>query len=155
MNRLNFLSHKETQKIEEKLKLQFGIEKIPGQLAQRGKERIFLFQGSFKREDLKNLEFTAFIERIGLYFAKIVNENEIRLSIEGVYALKDQISKNIFELNKEQAEQWMLGNELNIQTGKKGFLVMKYKDNYLGCGKASAEKIGNFVPKTRRLKQKN
>ncbi|MCH8325462.1 MAG: hypothetical protein IIB83_02685, partial [Bacteroidetes bacterium] len=67
---------------------------------------------------------------------------------------KNQIKKNIFELNKEQAELWMKGSELNISTGKKGFLIMKYKDNFLGSGKASAEKIGNFIPKSRRLKNK-
>ena len=154
MNRLEMLTYKKKKEIENKLKEQFGIKKIPGYLFQRGKERIFLFQGSFTKTDLKNLEFTSFIERIGLYFAKII-DGEIRLSIEGVYALKDQINKNIFELNEEQAEQWMLGNELNISTGKKGFLAMKYKDNYLGSGKASAEKIGNYIPKTRRLKQKS
>ena len=62
--------------------------------------------------------------------------------------------KNIFELNKEQAEEWMKGRELGIKTGKRGFLVMKYKDDFLGTGKASEEKIGNFIPKSRRLKNR-
>ena len=35
---------------------------------------------------------------------------------------------------------------------KHGFLAMKQKDDFLGTGKASAEKIGNFIPKNRRLK---
>jgi len=47
----------------------------------------------------------------------------------------------------------MKGNELEIKTGKKGFLIMKYKNNFLGCGKASELKIGNFIPKSRRLKK--
>ena len=31
---------------------------------------------------------------------------------------------------------------------------MKYKDNFLGTGKASENKISNFIPKNRRLKEK-
>ena len=49
----------------------------------------------------------------------------------------------------------MKGNELEIQTGKKGFLIIKYKNDFLGCGKASEPKITNFIPKNRRLKEKS
>jgi len=49
----------------------------------------------------------------------------------------------------------MSGNELNIKIGGKDFLVMKYKNNFLGTGKASENKITNFIPKSRRLKNKN
>jgi len=48
----------------------------------------------------------------------------------------------------------MKGQDLQIKTGKRGFFVMKYKDDFLGCGKASQEKIGNFIPKSRRLKNR-
>jgi NOL1/NOP2/fmu family ribosome biogenesis protein len=99
------------------------------------------------------------LERAGLYFAKFFidrqGNKQIRLSIEGTQILSKQFKKNIFELNKQQATKWMQGQELNIKTGKKGFLIMKYKDNYLGTGKASQEKIGNFIPKSRRLKSKS
>lgn len=36
----------------------------------------------------------------------------------------------------------------------KGFIVMKNNDDYLGCGKASETKITNFIPKSRRLKNR-
>ena len=48
----------------------------------------------------------------------------------------------------------MMGRELLIKTGKRGFLIMKYNDDFLGTGKASEEKIGNFIPKSRRLKNR-
>ncbi len=153
-NPLKIFSQKEKQEIIDKSKKQFGISKIKGIFTQKGAERLFLFQGDFLPKQIIDLEREIPIERIGIYFGKIQN-NKIRLSIEGVYLLKNQIIKNIFELNKEQAEQWMKGNELNIKTGKNDFLIMKYKDNFLGCGKASAEKITNFIPKSRRLKQKS
>jgi NOL1/NOP2/fmu family ribosome biogenesis protein len=153
MNWLKILSVEEKKVVKNLLKKQFGIETVPGLMVKKGQERIFLFIGKLHPRDIKNVESGIIIERVGIYFAKIEN-NEIRLSIEGTQLLKNQISKNIFELNDEQLKQWMTGNQLDIATGKKGFLIMKYKDDFLGCGKASAEKISNFVPKTRRLRQK-
>ena len=155
MSQLKILNKNEKQEIEKKLNNQFGIENIPGIILRWGKEKLFLFSGSFNKHEIKNIEERVPIERIGVYFAKIVNNDEIRLSIEGTQILKEQIKKNIFELNEKLSEEWMMGRELLIKTGKKGFLIMKYKDNFLGCGKASENKIGNFIPKNRRLKQKN
>ena len=82
-------------------------------------------------------------------------EDKIRLSIEGSQILGAQIKKNIFELDEKQMEEWMMGQDLPIKTGKRDFLVIKYQDNFLGCGKASEEKIGNFIPKSRRLRAKS
>lgn len=154
MNQFKILSKGERVEIERELNKDFGIEKVPGIIVKKGREKLFLFTGSFNEKQIKNLEREVPIERIGTYFAKI-DQGGIRLSIEGSQILKDQIKKNIFELNKDQLDLWMKGNQLDISTGKKGFLIMKYKDNFLGSGKASAEKIGNFIPKSRRLKQKN
>lgn len=151
---IKILSIKEKKQIERKLELQFGIKSTQGIILRRGKEKLFLFQGDFKVPQIAQLERTIPIEKIGIYFAKI-QRGEIRLSIEGTHILKDQITKNIFELNKEQATQWMMGQELNIATEKKGFLIMKYRNDFLGCGKASLEKISNFIPKNRRLKSKS
>jgi len=153
MNYLKILNEREKEEIESKLNSQFGIEKVPGIIAMRGKERLFLFSGSFGEKDIKELEKCAFIERIGVYFAKLIKD-EIRLSIEGSQILGNQVTKNLFELNAEQAEKWMKGQELLIKTGKRGFLIITHQGDFLGTGKASEEKIGNFIPKNRRLKER-
>ena len=159
INKFHILNKKETQKILSLLSQQFGVKNIPGILIKRGVEKIFFFQGDFTERDLKQLENYTQIERIGLYFAKIFQDKKgqeyIRLSIEGSQILSNQITKNIFELNESQSKKWMQGEELLIKTRKKGFLIMKYKDDFLGTGKASEEKIGNFIPKSRRLKSRN
>ena len=49
----------------------------------------------------------------------------------------------------------MKGSELNLKSGMKGFVIIKYKNEFLGTGKASEEKISNFIPKNRRLKEKS
>jgi NOL1/NOP2/fmu family ribosome biogenesis protein len=153
-NNLKILNNEEKKEILKKLNKKFSIQEIPGELIQRGAERIFIFTGNLNKKEIKQLERAIPIERAGIYFGKIQN-NEIRLSIEGTQIMKNQIKKNIFELNKNQVQRWMQGNELNIKTGKEGFLIMKYKDDLLGCGKASELKISNFIPKNRRLKEKN
>ena len=153
---IHILSNNETNEILSKLNVQFGIKEIPGKLIKIGKERIFLFQGDFSDEQIKNLEKITFIEKMGIYIGAIfLPTDEIRLSIEGTQIFKNQITKNIFEINDEQLENWMQGEELNLKTGLKGMIAIKYKNNFLGCGKASEIKIGNFIPKSRRLRSKN
>ena len=155
-NYLKILNKGEKEELETKLKKQFGIEKIPGMIIKMGADRFFLFQGSLTKKQIQELETALPIERVGDYFAKVDERTkDIRLSIEGTHILKEQITKNIFELNEKQTEEWMMGRELNIQTGKRDFLIMKYKDDFLGTGKASELKISNFIPKNRRLKERS
>ncbi len=154
MNYLKILSKNEKAEIERQLNEQFGIKTIPGIIVKRNEERLFLFSGNLNEKDISQIEKCAFIERMGVYFAKLF-DGKIRLSIEGSQILKDQITKNIFELDDQLAEEWMKGRELPIKTGKHEFLIMKHGEDFLGTGKASEEKIGNFIPKNRRLREKN
>ena len=154
MSYIKILNEQEKHEVENKLNEQFGIEKVHGLILRTGEERLFLFSGDFSEKDIKRLERTVVIERTGIYFAKFIND-KIKLSIEGTQILKSQIKKNIFELKDEkQLEEWMMGQDLPIQTGKRDFLVIKYKEDFLGCGKASEDKIGNFIPKSRRLRHR-
>ncbi|MDO8528597.1 MAG: hypothetical protein Q7S06_01745 [Nanoarchaeota archaeon] len=153
MTFIKILSKNEKREIERKLNKQFGVKEIPGMLIKFGNDRIFFFSGKLKENEIRIIESEVPIERIGVYFARIMNDFP-KLSIEATQILKEQISKNIFELNQQQSKEWMSGRDLNIQTEQKGFLVMKYKDEVLGCGKASENKISNFIPKMRRLKNK-
>ncbi len=152
-NELKILPQKERIKILKKLKFQFGIEEIPGTLIKKGKEKIFLYTGKLKKEELYLLDKTTFVEAVGIYLAKEEGEN-VRLSIEGSQILKDQMTKNIIELTKEESQTWMMGHEVRIKSGFKGLVAMKYENDMLGTGKASEEKITNFIPKSRRLKDK-
>ncbi|MGA2130530.1 MAG: hypothetical protein ABSG05_02885 [Candidatus Pacearchaeota archaeon] len=153
MSFIKILNEREKTKIEEQLKEQFGISSVPGTIIMRGAERLFLFSGNLSEKEIEKLEKCTFIERMGVYFAKLVDD-KIRLSIEGSQILKDQVTKNIFTLDSKQAEEWMKGRELPIKTETHGFLIMKHGEDFLGTGKASDEKIGNFIPKNRRLRER-
>lgn len=150
---LKFFNKTEKEKFIKLLEEQFGIKEIPGQIARFGKERIMLFSKEISEKDIQILDKVSRIEGIGVYFAK-EHPDGIRLSIEGTQLLKNQITKNIFELNEKQAEEWMLGQELSVQTEKRGFFVIKFKEDLMGTGKVSENRITNFVPKSRRLKPK-
>jgi NOL1/NOP2/fmu family ribosome biogenesis protein len=156
MKKIEIIPKKENEEILEKMKNQYGIENIKGILLRKGKERIFLFQGEIPKEKISEFDSLLNIERAGVYIGKIfLPTNEMRLSIEGTQIFKKSITKNIYELSSEEDyERWMSGQELQIKTGLKGMVVIKYKEEFLGCGKASEEKIGNFIPKNRRLKLK-
>lgn len=145
------LNYKEKKKILYKLNSQFGIEEIDYTLLRIGKERINSFTGDLQL--LNKISELWVIEGVGCYFGKEQN-NEIRLSIEGSQLVKNQAHKKIIKLTKEQKEKWMHGQQLELKTGERGFVLIKYKDDFLGTGKASEEKIGNFIPKQRRLKDK-
>jgi NOL1/NOP2/fmu family ribosome biogenesis protein len=148
---INILNTEEKKEINNKLQEQFGISELPETLLKIGEERILLFTGDTKI--LGKIQNLRAIEGLGVYFAK-EQLGQYRLSIEGTHILKDQITKNIFELSDDDAEKWMHGQQLDISTGKRGFIVLKNGEDLLGCGKASEEKIGNFIPKARRLKNK-
>ncbi len=150
---IKLLAGKERLKFINKLKEQFGIDDIKGTLLKRGKERVFLFEGDRGKKDIDKLSKATFIERVGVYLAK-EEEMGIRLSIEGSQILKNKITKNIIELTKEEMQTWMMGHEVLRKNDFTGFAIIKYKEDMLGTGKASEEKITNFIPKSRRLKDK-
>jgi len=144
------LTSTDKKKIIEQLNKQFGITELPYLVIQFGKEKLRLYSGILSKEELYFLDREIRIENIGLYFAKWEND-EIRLSIDGVQLLKNQITKNILELNDNQANEWLRGIDLNIKTDN-GWKIIKHNNELLGCGKSTGERITNFMPKERRIK---
>ncbi len=144
------LTTSEKKKITEQLNNQFGIKEINAQLFLFGKEKIRLYTGALSREELIQMDKELRIENIGLYFAKQENDG-FRLTLDGVQLFKREITKNIIELNDIQAKEWLKGYELDIKTDR-GWKILKHKNEFLGCGKSTEQKITNFVPKERRIK---
>lgn len=92
------------------------------------------------------------IDSIGMYFATI-NATEFRLSIEGSQIVGKVAKKNVFEISKGLAKEWMQGKdiEINVPAEDGAFVILKNGSDYLGCGKYKQNLILNFVPKTRRV----
>jgi len=140
----------EKKRITKQLQEQFGIEKITQLLIRFGKEKIRAYSGNLATEELTHLDRILRIETAGLYIAKQQNDG-IRLTIDGVQLFKNQIKKNILELNDKQKQEWLQGHDLDINL-ENTFKIIKHKDKLLGCGKSTGERITNFVPKERRIK---
>ena len=144
------LTSTDKKRIINALNEQFGISKLPYLIIQFGKEKLRVYSGNLLKEELYHLNNELRIENIGLYFAKWENDG-IRLTLDGVQLLKNQISKNILELDDKQAEQWLKGNDLDIKTDR-SWKILKHKNEFIGWGKSTEERITNFMPKERRIK---
>jgi NOL1/NOP2/fmu family ribosome biogenesis protein len=144
------LNNKQKKKILERLNEQYGIQKLPFLILQFGEEKLRLYSGNLSKEELQSLDKNLNIENIGLYFAKW-ERDDIRLTIDGVQLFKSEINKNITELDENNANNWLKGHDLDIKE-EKGWKIIKYKNEFLGCGKSTGERITNFVPKERRIK---
>ncbi|MEN9625958.1 MAG: hypothetical protein RL557_286 [archaeon] len=149
---MQVLTSSEKKKITETLSEQFGIDQLPYQLLQFGKERLRLFTGNLSFQQLISLDNSIRIENAGLYSLRKEEHKEgIRLTIDGTHLLKDTIKKNIVDFSDEQAQHWTRGEDVEL-SAEKGFVIVKYGSYFLGCGKSTGEKIVNSVPKERRTR---
>ena len=76
----------------------------------------------------------------------------LRLSIEGSQILGKQATKNILEVTDEQAAQWFSGQDIQTESGLKGFVLVKHKQDFLGCGNLANRVLHNYLGKERRIK---
>jgi NOL1/NOP2/fmu family ribosome biogenesis protein len=146
MRNFHLLNSKEIKKLNNQLKEQFGnVFNFKEYIVfQTPKDRIYIVNRDFSELDFSKVK----INNIGLYFLSIVKDG-LRFSIEGSQLF--EAKKNILELDKDNFEKWMVGNDLNLEV-ERGYFIVKYKDEFLGCGKSNGEKIFNYVPKERRVK---
>lgn len=124
--------------VSQLLEEQFGT-KIALEFKEMGKKRIY----AFKRcgLDIKTYHY-------GVYFGKL-ERNGLRLSIEGSQLIGPSARKGVFEIDKSKAIQWMSGEDIEGEV--KGYVIIKWGNYFLGCGKGNGEKIRNFIPKERRI----
>jgi len=145
-----FLSKHERRKLLDEFKENFGISKLNYLFLRAGKEKIRAFSGSLSREEISALVRVINIELIGIYLAK-QQGNEIRLSHDAVSLLRKEINKKIVKVNDREAEEWLKGQDIE-KKAEKGFVILKHKDDLIGTGKSNGERIFNFVPKERRVR---
>lgn len=147
---IHFIKSSEKKDIVAELKENFGIEELPFLLLESGKEKIRGFTGSLSKEEIGQLGQIAYVEGIGIYLLK--KEESLRLGFDATQLFSEQISKNIIDINEEQANKWLRGYDLELQATR-GVVVVRYGKDFLGCGKSTGERIVNHVPKERRLKK--
>ena len=126
------------------LEKQFGISKevlfnLNFEFEERGKKRVYVF---------KPCEIDVPTYHKGIYFGTL-EKNGFRLSIEGCFLVGKFAKRNVMDLDDENAFRWMRGED--IPCNLKGYVIVRWKGFFLGCGKANGRILRNFVPKNRRV----
>jgi len=156
---LTVLNTREIKTIREKLIEQFGyfLEEDYAYFVTE-KSRVFLVNKDIGKINQKNL----IIDRVGLYFAELMDDSSVRLSKEGSQLLWEEVQKknekgkekklkNVVELSKEEVKKYFTGADLEKDLGTKAkFVLLHFENDVLGCAKYKEGKILNFLPKIHR-----
>lgn len=140
---LQVLSSKDAKAIRQALTEQWGIT-IDLPLLQKDTD-IFVITRDVDGVDISQLR----VNSAGLYIGEF-RHGEMRLSIEGTQLFGKQATKNVVEINEEEKDAWIRGENLERE-GEAAFVIVKYKNDFLGCGRRKEGVLMNFVPKSRRI----
>lgn len=116
------------------------------------KAKLYISNADIGQIDLDKLR----IDHVGMYFGT-VEDDGIRLSIEGSQLVGPRAEKtnNIIELNDEEAAAWIRGEDIEkpeyTESCDSKYVLIKNKDDFLGCTRQANGIIRNFVPKARRV----
>ena len=148
MPELKILNNKEIKEIYQLIEKQWSAKiKLDYGFLKNNKNRVFMVSKDIAKIDTSKLRLNS----VGMYFCEI-DENGIRLSIEGSQIVGEHAGKNIVELNGEEARNWFKGENLDKECKDcNGFVILKNKKDFLGTGKYSNGRILNYVGKTRRV----
>ncbi|MCS7123480.1 MAG: NIP7 N-terminal domain-related protein [Candidatus Aenigmarchaeota archaeon] len=94
------------------------------------------------------------IKFFGLYLGKIKRNRKFVFSLFASTLFGKYIRKNIVEINEDELKSWILGKDIEKQINNsfEDFVVIKFKDYYLGSGYYKDGRIKNFFP-TSKFKQ--
>ena len=146
MQQLKILNSKEKKAVSKLISKQFKCDfKFEYEVFMNQKNKLFILNKDVSKIDLEKLR----VNSLGLYFG-VKYDNEIRLSIEGSEIIGMIAKKNVLELTEIEAEKWMSGEDFEVDSNLSGFVIIKNKTDFLGCGKISNKKLFNYVPKERR-----
>ena len=145
----NFLNRKEIKHILCQLEEQWGFT--------QDLDYAF-FMNNQRRVALVNKEFALVVDAklrinsVGLYFCELMENGEVRLSIEGSQLIGPHSTKNIVSVDFVSAKQWMFGQDLEIPFGEATtFVILKHGNYFLGCGRYKNGVVSNHVSKNRRI----
>jgi len=164
MAQLKILNSKEIKEILKLIEAQWDAKFKPDYAFLRNnKNRIFIINKDISKIELSKLR----INSIGIYFCEL-DKPGIRLSIEGSQIVGSEAKKNVVDVDEQQSKEWFKGEDLQINDNiclsnekniclppaKKnysGFVLIKFNDDYLGCGNYKEGRILNYVSKSRRI----
>jgi NOL1/NOP2/fmu family ribosome biogenesis protein len=144
---LEVLNSKEVKNIMKQLEEQFGFdEKLDYVFLRNNKDKAYITTRAIEQIDLNSIR----IDSVGLYFGKYYSDG-FRLTIEGAQLIADKCKKNVVELSMEQKHDWLMGKDISLPSHENSFVILKWKDDILGCAKVKHELAWNSLPSSRKL----
>lgn len=146
---LTRMRNKDIKNILKQIQEQFGCGVKGEHLFLIGKnDKVYITNPKFQEINTENLK----INNTGSYFGKI-EKGGFRPSIEGSELL-DNPKKNVLELNDEEFQAYMAGENLMLDNKQENtYKVLKYKKHFIGSGRVSNNVLLNYIPKSRRAKE--
>ena len=145
--KLEVLNTREIKAIRKLLDSQFGFkEKLNYVFLKNDKNKVFIVSEDVKKIDLDKLK----INTIVLYFGEW-RKKEFRLSLEGSQMIGPLAKKNVVFLDEQQMKWYFEGMDLDMDLGAENrFVILKFREDFIGCAKYKEGKLLNFMPKEHR-----
>ena len=93
------------------------------------------------------------INSVGLYFAEVTKNGEIRLTMEGSQIVGPLARKNVVDLDEAQVRTYFFGEELIVEADVEGFVLLRFHEDFFGAARYKDGKILNYLPKYHRTKE--
>jgi len=149
IKQLKILNTREVKDIIKVLDSQWGYhDKGTYVWMMNSKMKIYIVSHDLSKIDLETVR----IDSMGLYIGEY-KKRKFRLSLEGANIIGRKATKNVVELNLEERNQWMKGEDLLKDLGEiPRFIILKNEGDLLGCGRYKEGRVYNYIPKERRLR---
>ncbi len=140
------LNSKEIRHLKGLLKEQYGYEEDLSYVFLKKEDNIFLVNKDVERIDLSKLR----LNTVGFYFGEL-RHDKLRLSRDGAQMIGPHAKINVFAIDKEQVKAYYRGEDIPHPDAENGvFVILKYGDDYIACGRCKAGVVQNFLSKTYR-----
>lgn len=135
------------KEIHKLLERQFGFtSKLNYVFLMNEKKKVFIVS-----KDISSIDFSKLrINTVGFYLGELKGD-EFRLSLEGCSMIGSECNKNIISLDEKQMKWYFEGFDLEMDLGLESrFVLLKFKEDFIGCCKYKERKVLNFLPKEHR-----
>ena len=146
---MRFYNKKQKKELEKQIEKTWGAQIKINEIIEGGKNKLWHVSEDVKKIRTGRLR----VETIGNYFARYDKRGELRLSIEGSMKVGPYAKRNVVRITEKELGEWIRGMNLDKKVENKGYVILKYENNYVGCGKAYSKGILNHVLKNRRIKK--
>ncbi len=146
-NKLEIQNTRFVKEIHKLLSSQFGFSsKLDYVFLKNDKGKVFIVSKDVGSIDLNKLR----INTIGFYLGELKG-GEFRLSLEACSMVGADCKKNVIVLDEKQMKWYFEGLDLEMDLeGRNRFVLLKFKEDFIGCAKYKEGKILNFMPKEHR-----